>query len=218
MEKERNPTEKKLQLTEHHHCNGDLESRYEQDHLTYPMFQNPVRKVRVGIIGGLVVMGIIIVIALAAALAVVMSKPCMAPPDLPAAPWCPKGWIGYEGKCYYFSEAEGNWTNSQRHCSALSASLAVIDTGQDLGFIHRYKGPSEHWIGLSRDPDKLWKWVNGQEFNNMFEVRGGGECAYLNDAAVSSSWCSTLRHWVCSKAAGSTERGGLSVQGHSGNE
>ncbi|KAH1183001.1 hypothetical protein KIL84_004493, partial [Mauremys mutica] len=47
-------------------------------------------------------------------------------------PSCPGSWIGYRGKCYYFSEMEGNWTYSQSQCSALSASLAVIDSEQDL--------------------------------------------------------------------------------------
>ncbi|KAH1182762.1 hypothetical protein KIL84_004254 [Mauremys mutica] len=45
---------------------------------------------------------------------------------------CPDGWVGYLGKCYYFSETEGNWTYSQKNCSALGASLAVTDTFRDL--------------------------------------------------------------------------------------
>lgn len=45
---------------------------------------------------------------------------------------CPFDWIGYRGKCYYFSEAEGNWTSSQDNCSALGASLAMLDSMEDL--------------------------------------------------------------------------------------
>ncbi|XP_074873406.1 uncharacterized protein LOC142024938 isoform X2 [Carettochelys insculpta] len=45
---------------------------------------------------------------------------------------CPDGWLGYLGKCYYFSEVEANWTDSQNNCSAHGASLAVIDTPQEL--------------------------------------------------------------------------------------
>nr|XP_005311367.2 C-type lectin domain family 2 member F-like [Chrysemys picta bellii] len=63
---------------------------------------------------------IIIIVTLAALLAVEKSKP----PVGAAGPGCPDGWIGYRGKCYYFSETEGNWTYSQSQCSALSASLA----------------------------------------------------------------------------------------------
>uniref|UniRef100_A0A8B9T3I3 Uncharacterized protein n=1 Tax=Anas platyrhynchos TaxID=8839 RepID=A0A8B9T3I3_ANAPL len=45
---------------------------------------------------------------------------------------CPFDWIGYRGKCYYFSEAERNWTSSQDNCSALGASLAMFDSVEDL--------------------------------------------------------------------------------------
>uniref|UniRef100_A0A8C3RIV1 C-type lectin domain-containing protein n=1 Tax=Chelydra serpentina TaxID=8475 RepID=A0A8C3RIV1_CHESE len=114
--------------------------------------------------------------------------------------WCPDDWLGYQGKCYYFSEAEGNWNNSQTHCSVLGASLAVIDSEQDLTFMMRYKGISEHWIGLWREQGgQSWKWVNGSDFNSSFLIRGGGDCAYLNDNSVSSSRCITERNWVCSK-------------------
>lgn len=45
---------------------------------------------------------------------------------------CPFDWIWYRGKCYYFSEVEGNWTSSQDNCSALGASLATLDSMEDL--------------------------------------------------------------------------------------
>uniref|UniRef100_K7G0H7 Early activation antigen CD69-like n=1 Tax=Pelodiscus sinensis TaxID=13735 RepID=K7G0H7_PELSI len=119
--------------------------------------------------------------------------------DPAAAHCCPDGWVGYQRQCYYFSEAEESWTDSQDHCFSLGASLAGIDTQQDLAFINRYKGLSEHWIGLRREPGQPWKWTNGTEFNHWFEVRADGECAYLNDVAVTSSWCDTVRYWICSK-------------------
>nr|XP_042698575.1 C-type lectin domain family 2 member D-like isoform X3 [Chrysemys picta bellii] len=121
------------------------------------------------------------------------------PPRSPAVPWCPDGWVGYLGKCYYFSEAEGNWTFSQSNCSSFGASLATIDTLPEKAFMLRYKGLSEHWIGLRREEGEPWKWVNGSEFNNLFEIRAHGNCAYLNDKAVGSSWCHTLRNWICAQ-------------------
>ncbi|XP_067412469.1 C-type lectin domain family 2 member B-like, partial [Emydura macquarii macquarii] len=117
----------------------------------------------------------------------------------PAVPLCPEGWIGYLGKCYYFSEAEGNWAVSQSNCSSFGASLAVIDTMQEKAFMLRYKGLSEHWIGLRREEGQPWRWVNGAEFNKLFGVKANGKCAYLIDAVVSSSWCHTLRNWICTK-------------------
>uniref|UniRef100_A0A8C8S7R8 C-type lectin domain-containing protein n=1 Tax=Pelusios castaneus TaxID=367368 RepID=A0A8C8S7R8_9SAUR len=84
----------------------------------------------------------------------------------PAGPACPDGWVGYRGKCYYFSVVEENWAYSQTHCSALNASLAGIDTRQDMDFMVRCKCRFDHWIGLRRDPGQPWKWANGTEFNN----------------------------------------------------
>ncbi|KAM7145766.1 C-type lectin domain family 2 member B-like isoform 2-T4 [Macrochelys suwanniensis] len=144
-------------------------------------------------VAGSVVLVILMIAVVALAVQVLKAQPQFIA-------WCPDGWIGYQGKCYYFSEAEGNWNNSQTHCSVLGASLAVIDSKQDLAFIMRYKGISEHWIGLWREQERQpWKWVNGSDFNSLFPIRGGGNCGYLDDKSISSSRCITERNWVCSK-------------------
>ncbi|XP_044839313.1 C-type lectin domain family 2 member D-like [Mauremys mutica] len=147
-------------------------------------------------------------------------KPVLLSRRPPAAlgPWCPDGWVGYGGKCYYFSEAEGNWNNSQRHCSSLGASLAGIDTLQDLAFLLRYKGKSDHWIGLRREQElgQPWKWVNGTKFNRLFVITADGDCAYLNDEnRVSSLRCTSERHWICSKPDAFTKAKEAAVEGGS---
>ncbi|XP_043352998.1 C-type lectin domain family 2 member D-like isoform X4 [Dermochelys coriacea] len=119
------------------------------------------------------------------------------PPHVIAA--CPDGWVGYQGKCYYFSETEGNWSTSQSHCSSLNASLASIDSLTELNFTLRYRGNPYRWIGLQREQGhgQPWKWTNGTMFNNLFPVRGEGQCAYLNEHGVSSSRCYSERHFIC---------------------
>ncbi|XP_065420205.1 early activation antigen CD69-like [Chrysemys picta bellii] len=126
------------------------------------------------------------------------SEPCPACEACPVAA-CPDGWIRYLGKCYYFSQAEANWIYSQSHCSALGASLAVIDTQQEMDFLVHHKGPSDHWIGLRREPDQPWMWTSGKEFNNWFTIAGGGLCAFANNADIASSGCSRDAHWICNK-------------------
>ncbi|XP_065271149.1 C-type lectin domain family 2 member D-like [Emys orbicularis] len=158
-----------------------------------------------------VVLGLIIAVIVLA----VLAPPLLSSERSSAAlgPWgpaCPDGWIGYRGKCYYFSEAKGNWNHSQSHCSSLSASLAVIDTLQDLDFMLRYKGKFDHWIGLWRDPGQPWKWANGTEFNNLFPIGGGagggeGDCVYLTENSVSSLRCTSERYWICTKPHACTE-------------
>ncbi|CAM5157508.1 unnamed protein product [Eretmochelys imbricata] len=123
-------------------------------------------------------------------------------------------WSGYRGKCYYFSEAERNWTCSLTYCSALSASLAEISSEQEMAFLLRYKGRLDHWIGLWRDPGQLWKWANGTKFNNLFPIGGGGDCAYLNGlSAVSNLRCSSERPWICTKPDAFTQAQEAAVEG-----
>nr|XP_006110773.1 C-type lectin domain family 2 member B-like [Pelodiscus sinensis] len=138
-----------------------------------------------------VLVGLIVAIAV---LSVLVSK---TPPRL--MPWCPDGWLGYQGKCYYFSEAELSWNDSRMNCSAFGASLAGIDSKQQLMFMMRYNGDLEHWIGLWRG-NQQWTWVNGSNFNSpSLLIRGGGDCAYLSAKSISSSRCTTERNWVCSQ-------------------
>nr|XP_005311354.1 C-type lectin domain family 2 member D-like [Chrysemys picta bellii] len=134
--------------------------------------------------------------------------PSPGPPFVPSpgphfVPCCLEGWVGYRGKCYYFSKEEKNWDSSQHFCSSFNASLAVIDTQQEKDFTMRYANLVEHWIGLRRDSGQPWKWVNGTLFSQqLFEVRAEGDCAYLSDVFVSSSRCYSLRNWICSKPDG----------------
>lgn len=80
---------------------------------------------------------------------------------------CPETWIGFKGKCYYFSEETRNWTFSQTFCASVEASLAQFEIPEELIFLKRYKGPSDHWIGLSRESLRhTWKWTDGTENNN----------------------------------------------------
>ncbi|XP_054663579.1 C-type lectin domain family 2 member A-like isoform X2 [Grus americana] len=111
---------------------------------------------------------------------------------------CPDSWLGFQGYCYFFSETESNWTTGQESCEALGASLAHISNTNELTFLKRYKGDANHWFGLRKEDDSWW-WSNGTAFNNWFEVRGGGLCAYLNQERISSSLCHTKKNWLCSR-------------------
>ncbi|XP_067390489.1 C-type lectin domain family 2 member B-like [Emydura macquarii macquarii] len=139
---------------------------------------------------------IITIIALA-----VKKTPRCSPSSCHITAGCLDGWIGYQGKCYYFSETEGNWSVSQHHCSSLNASLALIDSLQELNFMLHYRLIPYLWIGLQREQGEgqPWKWTNGTVFNNLFLVRGEGQCAYLDDQGVSSSRCYSERQFICNR-------------------
>ncbi|TFJ97369.1 antigen peptide transporter 1-like [Platysternon megacephalum] len=191
-----NSVQQQQQLTEPLNCNGPLDRGDKPGYLSNCKFKKHALLA--------IVFLVLITIIIALTVSVVKSSnPPSAGPDPPAAArCCPDDWVGYLGRCYYFSEAEGNWNNSQSNCSSFGASLATINTQQEMAFIKRHKGLSEYWIGLRREPGQVWKWTNGTKFNHWFEVRAQGECAYLNDEAVTSSWCDTVRYWICSKPAG----------------
>ncbi|XP_050775482.1 C-type lectin domain family 2 member D-like isoform X3 [Gopherus flavomarginatus] len=181
--------QEKGEMEEHFHCSGDVKRGPGSDHTLRKCASRPV-----------LVILIIIIAVLAAFLIVEKSKAPLAAPDPPAVPCCPDGWIGYRGKCYYFSETDGNWTYSQSQCSALNASLAGIDSEQEKDFLLRYKGFLDRWIGLQRKLGQPWRWPNGTEFDNRFQIRGGGDCVFLIDEDwFGSSRCRTWRHWICSK-------------------
>nr|XP_060615919.1 C-type lectin domain family 2 member D-like [Anolis sagrei ordinatus] len=114
---------------------------------------------------------------------------------------CPSAWVGYEGRCYYFSESEETWDSSQSNCSASVASLVVIENEKEMNFIMQVKGPTEYWIGLKREEGQTWKWANGTVFNNWFAIGADGPCAYLNDEKATSTLCGIRRNWICSKSA-----------------
>ncbi|CAM4557530.1 unnamed protein product [Lepidochelys kempii] len=106
-------------------------------------------------------------IAAIIALAVLTSQLSSADLCPPAGPSCPDGWMGYRGKCYYFSETEGSWTDSRSRCCAPGASLAGIDSEQEMAFLLCHKGVQDHWIGLRREQGQPWKWTNSTKFNHL---------------------------------------------------
>ncbi|XP_061469436.1 uncharacterized protein LOC133378838 [Rhineura floridana] len=120
---------------------------------------------------------------------------------LPPIQACPSLWINYEGKCYFFSEEETDWTSGRSFCAFYGSTLAVIESEQEKAFILRYiMDTTGHWIGLSKDSTQTWKWADGQEFKNTLEVKGkSGDCAFLNTGFAMSSDCQVKRNWICSQ-------------------
>ncbi|XP_003513666.1 C-type lectin domain family 2 member H-like [Cricetulus griseus] len=113
---------------------------------------------------------------------------------------CPRDWIGLGSKCFYFSEDMRNWAFSQTACLELEAHLAVFESLEELNFLRRYKGASDHWIGLHRESSEhTWMWTDNTEYNNLVPIRGKGECGYLSDMGISSAREHAPRKWICSK-------------------
>ncbi|XP_050180555.1 C-type lectin domain family 2 member L-like isoform X2 [Myiozetetes cayanensis] len=120
--------------------------------------------------------------------------------DFPACPSlevCPPGWLYFQRKCYYLSEKEADWNSSQSHCSVHNASLLVIGNQQELSFMMKIT-KQDPWIGLYKRNEEFF-WVNGKALDNeLIEVKGSGNCAYLESKGASASGCYLTRKWVCS--------------------
>ena len=54
-----------------------------------------------------------------------------APPNTHVFP-CSDDWIGHKGKCYFISKKTKNWTLAQNSCSKHGATLAIIDSKEDM--------------------------------------------------------------------------------------
>ncbi|XP_064318593.1 C-type lectin domain family 2 member L-like [Phalacrocorax carbo] len=118
---------------------------------------------------------------------------------LPRLELCPDDWLYYKKKCYYHSEAVADWKSSQKSCSDYGASLAVIDSHQELNFIMYRMHVTDFWIGLRRRGSKIF-WVNGKSFDtNLFHVNitNDGDCVHIDSAFVSTRRCSSVRNWLC---------------------
>ncbi|XP_021046791.1 C-type lectin domain family 2 member H-like [Mus pahari] len=148
---------------------------------------------------GVIMVLTVAVIALSVVLSVRNNKPVMENCE-PCYTTCPSGWIGFGSKCFYFSEDMGNWTFSLSSCTALNSHLALFDSLEELNFLKRYKGASDHWIGLHRESTgHPWIWTDNTEYNNLVLTRGRGECGFLSDNGISSGRSYTHRKWICSK-------------------
>ncbi|XP_049649034.1 C-type lectin domain family 2 member A-like isoform X2 [Accipiter gentilis] len=148
-----------------------------------------------------VLIGVTVVIAaLLLTIIALAAKNCLSCPSCssPVLPSCLGNGIGYRRKCFYFVENEMDWNRSHISCLSLGPHLATIDTQEELRFLLRYGSSLHYWIGLHREASGPWKWSNGSLFSNWFEVRGEGQCAYIDGDGISSDWCSQMKYSLCS--------------------
>ncbi|XP_073409012.1 C-type lectin domain family 2 member D-like [Dendrobates tinctorius] len=113
---------------------------------------------------------------------------------------CEDDWIWSRKKCYYFSSNISEWQTGQDFCASRNASLALIDSINELNFLVRFKGSSDHWIGLSREQEgRPWVWTNGTLCSNAFHIHGVSKCVFLKSGRISSASCYSDKYWICNK-------------------
>ncbi|KAG8127775.1 hypothetical protein E2320_014654, partial [Naja naja] len=116
---------------------------------------------------------------------------------------CLTDWIGYQMKCFYFSDKEETWSASQDFCSLYNASLAVIEKEEMSDLMFTICSVQRLLCSVTKAalPTGLASNETQNNPGNGWEVLGdGGDCAFLNDeGGASCSRCLNLHHWICSK-------------------
>ncbi|KAK7944383.1 hypothetical protein WMY93_000111 [Mugilogobius chulae] len=105
-----------------------------------------------------------------------------------------------------------NWTESKRECEEHEATLVIISSPEEQGFVgtlSRKKGQNV-WIGLTdRETENKWKWVNGDRVNTTYWTSpqpdnwGGAEhCGEIRDHGHSwnDNQCSAKKLSICEKS------------------
>ncbi|XP_039608774.1 C-type lectin domain family 6 member A-like [Polypterus senegalus] len=78
--------------------------------------------------------------------------------------YCPVNWLLFNFKCYFISNDEMNWWDSQNNCRSLDGHLVIIESEEEQKFLVNKTRTSGHtdsyyWIGLSdqvTEGDFLW--------------------------------------------------------------
>ncbi|XP_063818476.1 early activation antigen CD69-like isoform X2 [Pseudophryne corroboree] len=120
---------------------------------------------------------------------------------------CEDNWIWYRGKCYYINDTADTWTNSQSSCVSHNASLAIINDEAELGFLNRFQGKLDYWIGLCWNSANItWTWTDGTTYNktlfiisSVSENSHKSECAYLNHYNVKSRNGAYVTNFICAR-------------------
>ncbi|XP_069506610.1 killer cell lectin-like receptor subfamily B member 1B allele B [Ambystoma mexicanum] len=140
---------------------------------------------------------LLVVLILGAKLSVVNSS--MECPTPPRVEPCPLDWLNNGRKCFRFSKEEAEWEDSQIFCSSYNASLALIDTQEELDFMLDLICRKHMWIGL-RYSGTQFHWVNGTACNSkVCAITDEGECVYMGSNALRVSGCDIKRPFICTK-------------------
>ncbi|QGM48955.1 C-type lectin-like protein [Magpiepox virus] len=128
-----------------------------------------------------------IIIALSVLVIIFSIKP---PPHDLSKFSCPNDWIGYNKKCYYFSNTTDNKYFASEKCNDMNAELAHVKDVNELNFMLRYKGSDDYWVIIETNDKFVSDDTTGR--------KGSNNCVFLKDKTISSSLCNVAKKWICS--------------------
>ncbi|QRI42733.1 C-type lectin-like protein [Cheloniid poxvirus 1] len=107
---------------------------------------------------------------------------------------CPDEWVGYAGKCYYFSNNETDWYDSKKKCESMNSSLVVLDDKDVIKFISKF-GKTEYWIEKKRYKNIVFSSSN----MNSFDINDTSICLYFDLNIITETPCIFYEKWICVK-------------------
>ncbi|XP_009485792.1 C-type lectin domain family 1 member B-like [Pelecanus crispus] len=127
--------------------------------------------------------------------------------DRSACSLCPVNWKWVGGDtCFYFSEKEATWQESEDFCFSQNATLLMLKRKSKLISISQISQKQSYWIGLSYGFDG-WSWIDDTKLSTKrmawIDLSSKQNCAYLSyrKSRVYSANCYKKYPWICEKAA-----------------
>ncbi|XP_008853602.1 low affinity immunoglobulin epsilon Fc receptor-like, partial [Nannospalax galili] len=123
---------------------------------------------------------------------------------------CPKNWLNFQQKCYYFGKGSKQWIQAKFTCSNLKGQLVSIHSQEEQDFLTKHI-KEDSWIGL-RDlfTEGEFVWMDdspvGYSNWNPGEPNNGGQgedCVMMwGSGQWNDAFCrSYLESWVCEQLA-----------------
>ncbi|XP_076422189.1 C-type lectin domain family 7 member A-like [Peromyscus maniculatus bairdii] len=131
-----------------------------------------------------------------------VAGPSILPPTKGYYP-CQGRWSCCGENCYYFSEEEKTWDESETSCRYLGSHLAKIDNKEEQNFIQSQLKYS-YWVGL-RKVGSQFQWVHQKDTKLSSDVEfytthsTSAECGHLKPKYLSNALCSRHFHYICEK-------------------
>ncbi|XP_015268544.1 PREDICTED: killer cell lectin-like receptor subfamily B member 1C [Gekko japonicus] len=116
---------------------------------------------------------------------------------------CPQNWFLHGNKCYWISEENRTWHESEKDCRAKLSDMLVIEDQDEVAFIQSIvEGAHLLWIGLTATlPERKWTWVNGTPLDDKISQGIGpveaDSCGQLNENRIVPEACSAVARWIC---------------------
>ncbi|XP_032061318.1 killer cell lectin-like receptor subfamily G member 1 [Aythya fuligula] len=120
--------------------------------------------------------------------------------------FCPAGWMGDAGRCYYFSSAKKSWEQSKDDCCSRGAQLATARANSTLAFLTRVAHLDTFHVGLKRDSSRFeWKWLDGTLMRGRLPLQRPSSsfvaCGRVSSSGLAAGLCGEALGWVCEKSA-----------------